>query len=144
MAEEAQRAQTVLIVDDDLGFVWWLGDIFTEVGGRALPALSCDEAVVLTKRFGVEPDLIILNPSLPGASKMLQNYVQKKPHLKIVTLGPPSKKALDTSIHIHATLERPSPRGPILRTEWLEKLRKVLGQSLRASRRSTGKNASIC
>ena len=127
MAEEAQGAQTVLIVDDDLGFVWWLGDIFIEVGGRALPALNCGEAVVLTKRFGVEPDLIILNPSLPGASKMLQSYVQTKPHLKIVTIGPPSK-ALATSIHVHATLERPSQMEPILRTEWLEKLRKVLGQ----------------
>jgi hypothetical protein len=41
---------------------YWLGDIFTESGCRALPALSCREAVELMKRLGIEPDLIVLNP----------------------------------------------------------------------------------
>jgi len=48
-------AMTVWIVDDDLGFVWWLGDIFSEVGCRALPALSCKDAVALMNEFGIEP-----------------------------------------------------------------------------------------
>jgi hypothetical protein len=127
MAVRAPATLTVLIIDDDLGFVFWLGEIFTEAGCRALPALSCGEAVVLTKRLGVEPDLIILNASFAGASKLLQKYLQTNPHLKIVTFGPPSK-ALGASIHVHATLERPSPNDPIMRAEWLEKLRKLLRQ----------------
>ena len=127
MAVQAPTTLTVLIIDDDLGFVCWLGDIFAEAGCRALPALSCGEAVVLTKRLGVEPDLIILNASFAGAAKLLQNYIQTKPHLKIVTFGPPSK-ALGPSIHVLATLERPSWSDRIVRGEWLEKLRKFLRQ----------------
>lgn len=82
---------------------------------------------MLTKRLGVEPDLIILNASFAGAAKLLQNYIQTKPHLKIVTFGPPSK-ALGPSIHVLATLERPSWSDRIVRGEWLEKLRKFLRQ----------------
>src|SRR5579864_7603483 len=51
MADEGTAAMTVLIVDDDLGFVWWLGDIFNEAGARCVPALSCGAAMVLTKRL---------------------------------------------------------------------------------------------
>ena len=127
MAGEANVAQTVIIVDDDLGFVWWLGEIFNDAGCRALPALACGDAVVLAKRLGVEPDLIILNPSLRGASKMLKNYVQTNPHLKIVTIGPPLKR-LGASIQPHAILERPSPSDLFLRRDWLEKLRKLVWQ----------------
>jgi DNA-binding NtrC family response regulator len=88
MAEPATADQTVLIVDDDLGFVWWLGDIFSEAGCRALPALDCGDALLVAERLGVEPDVIILNPNLPGASQMLENYLQTNAHLKIVLIGP--------------------------------------------------------
>jgi hypothetical protein len=126
MAEPPTADQTVLIVDDDLGFVCWLGDIFKEAGCRALPALDCDAAVVVAERLGVEPDVIILNSSLPGASQMLESYLQKNPHLKIVTIGPPAN-ALGSSVHLHAIFERPSPSDLIVRSDWLEQLRKLLG-----------------
>jgi hypothetical protein len=126
MAEPATADPTVLIVDDDLGFVWWLGDIFNEAGCRALPALDCGGAVVVAKRLGVEPDVIILNPSLPGVSQMLETYLLANPHVKIVTIGPPAN-ALGPSIQLHAILERPSPSDLIVRTDWLEQLRKLLG-----------------
>jgi hypothetical protein len=125
MADEATAVQTVLIVDNDLGFVWWLGDIFNEAGARCVPALSCGDARMLTNRLGIEHDLIVLNPSLDGAAKLLQNGIQANPHLKIVTIGAPSK-ALDVSIQLHAIVERPSPSEPIFRREWSEKLRKLL------------------
>ena len=132
MADEATAAQMVLIVDDDLGLVCWLGDILNETGSRSIPALSCGEATVLIKRLGIEPDLIILNSSLDGASKLLENCIQTKRHLKIVTIGPPSK-ALGVSIQLHAILERPSPSDPILRREWSEKLRNLLNHAEAAS-----------
>jgi hypothetical protein len=127
MDDQARAAPTALIIDDDLGFVCWLGEIFKEAGCRVLPALSCGDAVMLTKRLSVKPDLIILNPHLGGAANMLQNYIQTEPLFNIATIGPPSK-ALGASIHVHATLERPSPSEPLLREEWLEKLRKLLRQ----------------
>jgi hypothetical protein len=116
---------TVWIVDDDLGFVCWLGDIFTEAGFRALPALNCLEGVALVKRMGIEPDLILLNPHLPGVARMLQGRMRAKRHAKIVTIGAPPK-ALAASFRVHATLERPFGSEPPSRSEWLEKVRKLL------------------
>jgi hypothetical protein len=133
MADEATAAQMVLIVDDDLGLVCWLGDLLNEAGARSVPALSCGEATVLLKRLGIEADLIILNSSLDGASKLLENCIQSNRHLKIVTIGPPSKALLGVSIQLHAILERPSPSDPILRREWSEKLRNLLNHAEAAS-----------
>jgi hypothetical protein len=52
MADEVAAAQMVLIVDDDLGLVCWLGDILNEAGIRSIPALSCGEAKVLNDWVG--------------------------------------------------------------------------------------------
>ena len=134
MADEATAAQMVLIVDDDLGLVCWLGDILNEAGARSVPALSCGEAAVLIERLAIEPDLIILNFSLKGASKLLENCIQRNRHLKVVTIGPPSN-ALGVSIQLHAILERPSPSDPILRREWSGKLRNLLDHAEAANTR---------
>jgi hypothetical protein len=39
-------AKTVLIVDEDLGFVFWLGRLLTETGYQAWPARSGVEAAI--------------------------------------------------------------------------------------------------
>jgi hypothetical protein len=116
---------TVWIVDDDLGFVWWLGEIFTEAGCRALPALSCEQAVSLNKSLDVGIDLLVLNPSLPGVIGMLQILRSVHPNFKIALIGHASP-ALSTAIRPQANLERPSSSDPISRLDWLRKVRKLL------------------
>jgi len=116
---------TVWIVDDDLGFVWWLGEIFTEAGCRALPALSCEQAVSLMKQLDVGIDLLVLNPQLPGVIRMLQMLRGADANFKVVAIGktPP---VLAAAIHPQANLERPSSSDSISRLEWLTKVRKLL------------------
>ena len=118
-------ATTVWIVDDDLGFVWWLGELFTEAGCRALPALGCDDAVALMKKLHVGIDLLVVNPQLPGFVELFQALSRANPALKVITIGnvPKSDSA---GIHPHATLERPSGSDPISQPEWLKKVRKLL------------------
>ena len=116
---------TVWIVDDDLGFVWWLGAIFTEAGCRALPALSCEQALSLIKKLNVGIDLLVLNPQLPGISGMLQVLSRTHGNFKIVVIGNTSP-TLTATIHPQANLERPSFSEPISRPAWLKKVRKLL------------------
>lgn len=116
---------TVWIVDDDLGFVWWLGEIFTEAGCRALPALSCDQAVSLMKKLDVGIDLLVLNPQLPGVIRMLQMLRGAHANFKVVAIGKISP-VLATAIHPQASLERPSSSDSISRPEWIKKVRKLL------------------
>jgi len=122
---EAPVPTTVWIVDDDLGFVWWLGEIFTEAGSRALPALSCEQAISLMQKLSVGIDLLVLNPRLPGAMRMVQILSSASPNFKTVLIGKASP-ALTTAIHPRAHLERPSSSDTISRPEWLKKVRKLL------------------
>jgi DNA-binding NtrC family response regulator len=118
-------ATTVWIVDNDLGFVWWLGEIFTEAGCRTLPALSCEQALTLIKSLNVGVDLLVVDPQLPGVMKMLQSLSRAHPKLKIVTIGKASA-ALPAALRPQASLERPSASDSISRSEWLTKVRKLL------------------
>jgi DNA-binding NtrC family response regulator len=118
-------ATTVWIVDNDLGFVWWLGEVFTEAGCRTLPALSCEQALTLIKSLDVGVDLLVVNPQLPGIVKMLQILSRAHPNLKIVTIGNASA-ALPAALRPQASLKRPSASDPISRPEWLKKVRKLL------------------
>ena len=118
-------ATTVWIVDNDLGFVWWLGEVFTEAGCRTLPALSCEQALALMKSLDVGIDLLVVNPQLPGIIKMLQILSRAQPNLKIVAIGNASA-ALHAALRPQAGLERPSASDSISRSEWIKKVRKLL------------------
>jgi hypothetical protein len=79
---EAPVPTTVWIIDDDLGFVWWLGETFTEAVSRALPALSCDQAISLRQTLNVGIDLLVLNPRLPSSIRTVQILNSAYPNFK--------------------------------------------------------------
>ena len=118
-------ATTVWIVDDDLGFVWWLGEVFTEAGCRALPALACDEAIGLMRKLHVGVDLLVVNPQLPGIVALFQAFIRTNPKLKIITIGKASK-TVTAAIHPQGSFERPSGSNSMSRAQWLDKVRKLL------------------
>ena len=120
-------APTVWIVDDDLGFVLWLGEIFTAVGCRALPALSTRQAASLMNELRTGIDLLVVNPDLRGVAGMLQTLRLANRNLKIVFIVR-SPQALTAPIQAQANLERPSGSDPISRPEWIEKARILLKQ----------------
>lgn len=83
----------MLILDDDLGFVWWLGEIFTELGYGAVPAPSCPQALSMIEALDLSVDLAILNPELPGISPMIRAIEHAHP-AKIVMIGEPTPEAM--------------------------------------------------
>jgi hypothetical protein len=118
-------APTVWIVDDDLGFVWWLGGIITEARCRALPALSCQQALSLMKKVNMGVDVLGVNPHLPGVAGLLRTLGRVNRNLKIVTIQNASERQI-AAMKSQARLERPSGSDPISRPEWVEKVRKLL------------------
>src|SRR5258708_6666649 len=71
-APEPLGGPTILIVDDDLGFVCWLGEIVTEAGYQAVPALDSLQAAALVNELNLQIDLVVMNPGLPGVSQMIE------------------------------------------------------------------------
>jgi len=118
---------SVLIVDEDLGFVGWLGELFNEVGYRALPALNCRQAISLIKKFKLDVDVLAVNAGLPGVSGMIGMLRRPNRPLKIVVIR--SSPADMRVVLAHATLERPTGWEPISRPVWLKKVLSVLKQA---------------
>lgn len=116
---------TVLIVDDDLGFIWWLGGAFGEAGCRVVPAFNCRQAFALTTTLNLEIDLIVVNPGLVGVSEMVEAMRIAHGTITIVAIlnGPTNGIGL---VHPDATLERPSSWDPISQCEWVGWLREIL------------------
>jgi hypothetical protein len=112
-------------VDDDLGFVWWLGEVFTDAGCRTLPALSCDHAVSLVKKLNLGVDLLVVNPQLVGVSRMLQAISHAHPNFKALAIGE-APEELNYAFHPLAILKRPSGSDSLSRHEWMKRVRNLL------------------
>ena len=66
------RKPTALIVDDDLGLMFWLVELFAKTGWNIVPALNCRQAVALAVMWDSHIDLIVVNPALNGIAEMIQ------------------------------------------------------------------------
>ncbi len=121
---EPSRAPVVLIVDEDLGFVWWLGQIFSEAGCQVLPALNFEQTASITRNLKLEVDVIVVNPDLAGIPKMIKALSYNRPP-KIVAIRNRGARG-PSAIKAHATLERPSGWDLVSEQEWLGNVRRVV------------------
>jgi hypothetical protein len=117
---------TALIVDDDVGFILWLGEMLTESGYQAIPALHCRQALTLVKKLALRVDVLVVNPELSGATHAMKTLSSGHPRLRVVLIRDPSAPPGPVLDPNHATLERPSAWEPISRPQWITKIRKVL------------------
>ena len=114
-----------LIVDDDVAFILWLGEMFTESGYQAFPALRFREALALAKSLTTPLHVLVVNPKMRGAARGIEALKSTQPDLKVVLIRDPTDESPIAPIG-HATLERPSAGEPISKEQWMTKIRKVL------------------
>ena len=128
-----------LIVDDDPGFVCWLGEMFHVSGYRPFPALSTCQAVSFVKEFDLKVAIVIVNPNLADVGSLIKvlSHPDNPSPLKIIAIREPTA----SDIRAHAILERPSGGELASRHEWLRKLRMVLEQAEEAA--AIAKNFSL-
>jgi hypothetical protein len=88
MPEMTGAGPVVLLVDDDLGFIFWLGQHLDSAGFFSLPAKNVSDAFSILKDYKVRPGVVILNAALQGAAEIVA-YVRQLPwSIKIVGLLP--------------------------------------------------------
>ena len=75
---------TVLIADEDIAFVWWLGEILIEAGCTVIPALTSHDAVSLAQDLHVKVDLMFVNPSMEGATEMITAMTDIRKLVRVV------------------------------------------------------------
>jgi len=83
----AAAVKNVLIVDNDLGFVFWLGQALDAAGYDTLPAKGVREAVTLLSEIHVKIDVLMVRSSLPGAEEFAAELRwAQRGHLKTIAL----------------------------------------------------------
>lgn len=120
---------TVLILDDDVAFVLWLGEIFVENGCQAFPALHSRQAVTFANKLVRPVDILVVNPNLPGAKRTVQSLSRLQPSLRVLFIQNEQGAARDLDGVPHLRLERPTGFEHISRPQWVMKIRRVLMRS---------------
>lgn len=111
----------VLILDTDLGFVFWLGEIFSEAGCRTVPTLNSKQALSIIRELKLQVDVVVVDPGLAGVFELIQTLSNSRP-LKIVAIRGDDDAGCDAN----ATLERPSASSRISREQWLGRVQGLL------------------
>jgi hypothetical protein len=120
---EPVRSPLVLIVDEDLGFVWWLSAIFSKAGCQVVPALNARDTASMTSELDLDVDVLVVNPALAGVSEMIESLSRSRSP-KIVTIHEHDRQA--DAVYADATLERPSGLGVISQQDWLGCVRRLV------------------
>ena len=116
-----------MIVDSDVGLIFWFGEIFARAGWNIVPALNCRQAVSLAVMWDSHIDLIVVNPALNGIVEMIQT-LSRVHRPKVVVIGDPNVEA---DIPADATIDRPDVSTSFSRAEWVERVRKLLKELIR-------------
>jgi len=74
----------VIVIDDDLGFVFWLGHAFDQAGYRAFPARNVSDAMALTSDLDIEPGLVIIGGAQQGAVPLVKAWRKKFNDLQVI------------------------------------------------------------
>jgi hypothetical protein len=115
----------VLIVDQDLGFVCWLGELLAQAGCRAVPALNSRDAVRLVADLNLPIDVAIVDPGLGGVGEAIKTLRGQYPSLRTIAIGTPGQDAAG-AIDAKDSLARPRDSARISRQECLKNVRTVL------------------
>ena len=115
------RNHTALIVEEDVGFLLWLGQLLTDAGYRTIPASSCRQAAIFARTIGVPLQLAVVNTGLPGTTRMLRALGAEHRDLRIIAIVSPGKKA-PAKLPASAILEKPRSSEHVSREFWLHRI----------------------
>ena len=78
--------KTVLIVDESLGFILWLGKVLDSAAYRAVPSLGIPAAAAAITALGISIDLLIIDPGLAGAGEFIQTLRTEQENPGVIAL----------------------------------------------------------
>jgi hypothetical protein len=124
-AREIMPTTAVLIVDTDLGFVFWLGQALDNAGYQALPAKSIGDATALLGELNLEIDLLIVSPFLEGARAFADTLRRSQGHLKLIALIDEWEERSFAFPEADASEYRPLNNDEVSRIQWLQTIEGV-------------------
>jgi DNA-binding response OmpR family regulator len=114
----------ILLIDRDLGLLFWLGRVLDHAGYSAFPARSVPDAVALLDDLHLTIGMLILDCSLPGTEDLIHVLRQSTRLLKVVCLsGQGNHKC---SAGIDAFCPKPVRWDDRSQAEWVRAVREAM------------------
>jgi DNA-binding response OmpR family regulator len=121
--------KTVLLVDHDLGFVFWLGQTLDRAGYEALPAKDVAGAAGLIDELHLEVDLLIIEAALSGAAGFVEKLCHDRPTVKVIAVSDPEDNTDSFLPGANAFRKKPALTGPADPKEWLSLIEELIVSS---------------
>ena len=117
--------KTILLVDNDLGFAFWLGHALDQAGYEALPARTIPDVAKLLEELNVAIDLLLINAALHGASSFIADLRRAQTSFKVIAIyDEPRPSQLFTGAD--AVYHKTSAVDESTRLKWVEAVENVL------------------
>lgn len=116
---------TVLIIHNDLGFTFWLGQALNEAGYAALPAKTVSEAIDLISEHKIQADLLVINPLLHGVRDLIAKLRRSNPGMKVIASSEVEGQTCKLFWVDHSVL-KPAGGDEALRQRWLKTIQELL------------------
>jgi DNA-binding NtrC family response regulator len=115
--------KNILIVENDLGFLFWLGAALVGGDYQPWPACGVSEAKALLDQIRIPIDLLIVDSSLPGVSKLITLLRRSQARLKVIAVGAEGGIELPG---VNAWRQKPETGEESAKQEWLEAVRNIV------------------
>jgi len=112
--------RTVLIVDRDLGFVFWLGQLLDAAGSVAIPAKGIPEAIELIDMLHLPVDVLVAPPGELGLREFVERLRFISPELQVIALASEEDPTWAMPLPGSVWKRKPRQRNEAAKTEWLD------------------------
>lgn len=104
----------VLVFGGDLGFVLALAHELSNRNLITIPVRTARDARSLTTRFRLNPDVLVIDCSIPDASSFAEQIMKERPEVKIIGIISDSYDCKKLANQLVATFRDPDETGPEL------------------------------
>jgi len=112
---------TILIVDDNLGFVVWAGRMLTDAGYAVMPAESVRHAKGLVDDHRLEISVLMVNPLLRGIPEFIDSLRAAQKTMRVVALEQPMAGVFG----VQTVVSRPTDVGIAESAAWLKRIERL-------------------
>jgi DNA-binding NtrC family response regulator len=121
-----KHVKTVLIVDDDLGFAFWLGQALDQAGYETWPARSVTAAKSLLAEVRLAVDLLVISASASRAHALVTYLGRSKPDFKVIAVYDELSDRIKPFPKASAIHQKPETIDTAAKLEWVRLVTGVL------------------
>jgi DNA-binding response OmpR family regulator len=114
----------ILLIDRDLGLLFWLGHALDQAGYPSFPAKSVPDAVSLLGELHLNVGVLILDCSLPGTEGLIAALRQSRKFLKVICMNGEEEHICVPGVD--ALCPKPAGFSSRASSKWVKSLREAL------------------